>query len=388
MTGTLANILKIYIQFCENKLTTDDQKVRIAWMYSFNIFGEKMNSYFDRILKNHPNTNEVNNYNNNLRNSRSSMSSLLSMCGNPRYEKQYQSAKDPVNWMYDAAENMLSKETKDQIVDMHHLYMDPNFPINKIDCSEKALIYIYRKLPELYCRWIKTRDQTMMEFNNYVQKFQFSFTEFSDFYVFNKIEYVELDKQLEFAKYINNIYQDYAKLDKLAEMVSSQKVNVNVKANNDNDNNNNNNNLVDYNAYTAPALRKLCDHKNIKVKKSAKKEELISALQNPNQQKEEEDEKIIKVVKKEATPKRTIPKRIRTELWKVSFGDTLNGKCYVCDRNLEIDNFEAGHIISEKNGGDIVIDNLKVVCKPCNTSCGTRNLEDFKKSLNGNKQNK
>jgi len=59
----------------------------------------------------------------------------------------------------------------------------------------------------------------------------------------------------------------------------------------------------------------------------------------------------------------------------------LNGTCYVCTRNLRIDNFEAGHIISEANGGIIHIDNLKPLCKPCNTSCATDNLDEFKRKF-------
>ena len=47
--------------------------------------------------------------------------------------------------------------------------------------------------------------------------------------------------------------------------------------------------------------------------------------------------------------------------------DTL-GVCFVF---LQLNDF----IISEKDGG---LDNLKVVCKPCNTSCGTMNLLKFK----------
>ena len=82
------------------------------------------------------------------------------------------------------------------------------------------------------------------------------------------------------------------------------------------------------------------------------------------------------------TKKKIIPKAIRTKLWEDTFGDTLKGVCYVCDRHLKNDNFEAGHIIAEANGGKMTISNLKVVCKPCNQSCGTTNLEEFKNNMN------
>jgi 5-methylcytosine-specific restriction endonuclease McrA len=92
-------------------------------------------------------------------------------------------------------------------------------------------------------------------------------------------------------------------------------------------------------------------------------------------------------IKKETIPKQKrktpIKKALRMKLWDETIGDTTNGKCYCCDRQLKVDNFEAGHIIAEANGGETIITNLKVICKPCNGSCGTMNLEDFKRSLTG-----
>lgn len=76
-----------------------------------------------------------------------------------------------------------------------------------------------------------------------------------------------------------------------------------------------------------------------------------------------------------------VPKALRIKLWTETFGVTLYGKCYCCDRDLKVDNFEAGHIVSEANGGKMTINNLKVLCKPCNGSCGTMNLEEFKESM-------
>ena len=84
------------------------------------------------------------------------------------------------------------------------------------------------------------------------------------------------------------------------------------------------------------------------------------------------------------TKKTPIPKAIRTQVWKNTIGNSLDGKCYVCDRDVSYDNFDAGHIIPEAKGGDISVDNLRVVCKPCNTSCGTKNLNDFKKAFKKN----
>ena len=79
--------------------------------------------------------------------------------------------------------------------------------------------------------------------------------------------------------------------------------------------------------------------------------------------------------------KQSIPKALRMKLWEQQCGDTLSGNCYTCCRIVKIDDFQAGHIIAEANGGQLTLNNLKVICKPCNTSCGTMNLNCFKQLL-------
>jgi len=84
---------------------------------------------------------------------------------------------------------------------------------------------------------------------------------------------------------------------------------------------------------------------------------------------------------KKSPRKKPIPKALRTRVWKKYIGDSLKGTCYVCDREVQFDNFDCAHIIAEANGGELNVDNLRVTCKPCNTSCHTKNLDDFKKTL-------
>ena len=79
--------------------------------------------------------------------------------------------------------------------------------------------------------------------------------------------------------------------------------------------------------------------------------------------------------------KKCVPKAIRMKLWKQEFGDTLSGMCFVCSREIQVDDFQAGHIDAESNGGKTTLGNLKPICKPCNTSCGKLNLIDFKNSM-------
>ena len=51
----------------------------------------------------------------------------------------------------------------------------------------------------------------------------------------------------------------------------------------------------------------------------------------------------------------------------------------VCYRLEEIDiqNFHTGHIISEKNGGEIILDNIIPICGQCNLSMGSTNMKEY-----------
>lgn len=48
--------------------------------------------------------------------------------------------------------------------------------------------------------------------------------------------------------------------------------------------------------------------------------------------------------------------------------------------------FEAGHVVSDNHGGAAELHNLRVICGPCNKSCGTKNLFDFKAEFFGREQ--
>lgn len=72
--------------------------------------------------------------------------------------------------------------------------------------------------------------------------------------------------------------------------------------------------------------------------------------------------------------KTAIPKYIRSEVWERLFGRNTNGTCTTCKCNLTVHQFEVGHIISEKNGGTLELENLTVQCSMCNKSAGSKNL--------------
>jgi len=91
-------------------------------------------------------------------------------------------------------------------------------------------------------------------------------------------------------------------------------------------------------------------------------------------------EHIRKIVSNKKTRKRkTIPKKVKDDLWILYFGeDNAKGKCYICKTEIHISKFEAGHVTSDSNGGEPIIENLRPICGPCNKSMGEENLYLYK----------
>jgi hypothetical protein len=77
--------------------------------------------------------------------------------------------------------------------------------------------------------------------------------------------------------------------------------------------------------------------------------------------------------------KRTIPKHIKTLVWNKHIGaNHVNAKCISCkEEQIDCRNFHCGHVLSESNGGDMTINNLRPICSHCNLSMGTRSMNEF-----------
>ena len=73
--------------------------------------------------------------------------------------------------------------------------------------------------------------------------------------------------------------------------------------------------------------------------------------------------------------KEKIPKAIRNAVWNHNIGNSKEGECYTgCGEKISINNFACGHVISEKKGGKVILDNLKPICVACNSSMGTMKM--------------
>ena len=84
--------------------------------------------------------------------------------------------------------------------------------------------------------------------------------------------------------------------------------------------------------------------------------------------------------KKSAAKKKSVPKSVRNAMYE---RDASNGssKCYCCGTSLGLNTFHCGHIISRHNGGGDDLNNLRTICGGCNSSMGTKNLDDFKQQF-------
>ena len=93
---------------------------------------------------------------------------------------------------------------------------------------------------------------------------------------------------------------------------------------------------------------------------------------------------------KEETNKlrKSIPKSLKILVWDKNIGKEKGiGECDVCKSNIDSKNFECGHIISVKYGGETNIENLLPICSSCNKSMGPKNLIEFKEKYFKQKKN-
>jgi hypothetical protein len=81
--------------------------------------------------------------------------------------------------------------------------------------------------------------------------------------------------------------------------------------------------------------------------------------------------------------KMSIPHSRKTEVWNKYIGkEQGESKCLCCkERDISAREFVTGHVIPEKDGGTIDLDNLRPVCAPCNASMGTKNMRIYVREL-------
>jgi len=86
--------------------------------------------------------------------------------------------------------------------------------------------------------------------------------------------------------------------------------------------------------------------------------------------------------KLEPKKKLKIAPHIRFQVWDHYIGDKIMAKCFCCNHEditpfTNYKTFHTGHIISEYNGGKILLENLLPICGDCNRVMGTTNWDDY-----------
>lgn len=81
--------------------------------------------------------------------------------------------------------------------------------------------------------------------------------------------------------------------------------------------------------------------------------------------------------------KKAISATIKRLVWNTNIGEDIGKSKCLCCKSTDITqmSFNCGHIVAEANGGDTIVSNLKPICQNCNSSMGTKNMEEFMKSL-------
>jgi len=75
---------------------------------------------------------------------------------------------------------------------------------------------------------------------------------------------------------------------------------------------------------------------------------------------------------------RKISNKLRRRVWKKRNPNLTSGNCFVCNKSVDDEEFQCGHIKAHFYGGDITIDNLEPICGSCNRDMGIENLNDYK----------
>ena len=78
-------------------------------------------------------------------------------------------------------------------------------------------------------------------------------------------------------------------------------------------------------------------------------------------------------------PKKKISATLKRLVWNTNIGEEIGKTKCLCCKSTDITqmSFHCGHVIAEANGGELIVSNLKPICQNCNSSMGTKNMNDF-----------
>jgi 5-methylcytosine-specific restriction endonuclease McrA len=151
-----------------------------------------------------------------------------------------------------------------------------------------------------------------------------------------------------------------------------------------------NRNMVIFNNKNIELMAKFNNYKtyqdqlNAKLKKAKELKAIYESqlkINNKKPEKKEEKKEVVEKPKVEKYKKKHIPKPLKKMCWDIHIGSAIGSTKCLCCKHQEIRqiDFHCGHVIAEKNGGSMTIDNLRPICSQCNLSMGVQNMDEFKK---------
>lgn len=238
--------------------------------------------------------------------------------------------------------NGFTKESKEIISLLSDLILADNFKFKdsffkNLDGSynsDRIEMYLYKLQNEIYRKWKFNQFNSdyfddINELNKILQRCSKNYNN-SDLLVVSNSMIYGMDNliKIELIKFFESLEVKYNKLEKLKKKIAKTKT----------------------------------DEKPVKEIK----------IKEVKEKKEETDDKPKKKTKEK------IPATVKNSLWRTYFKENIVGICQCCKKEqISVKNFDCGHIISEKNGGSVSIDNLKPICRLCNSSMGTMNMQEF-----------
>jgi hypothetical protein len=358
----LSNLFKLAVEkIQELKASAPDVKqISYACRYAYSeMFDNMFTNGLLRIIQNHHEMkNDYCNFNNLIYN-KFSMNRTIGNCNS-----KYEPTNDEINnFRY---LNSMSEATKNYITKLCDIVLDEDYDISNETDNNIITYYRLLKFIPIYfemitnCYNIYDDHQRMIKLSEFEQ-------------LFNKIRpngiYINMN--------INTEPEYYKMIQIFKESVDKPEMKtINtliIKYYKD---------MMKIKKYTETA-KKEEEHKQLKeVKpKEQKPKEKVEKPKKETKPNVENDDTSDETEKKSSTKKKKekIPSAVRKIVWNTYIGKDKNvGKCLCCDaEDISSTNFECGHIKSEKNGGEVNVENLRPICGHCNKSIGGNNMDEF-----------
>jgi HNH endonuclease len=146
-------------------------------------------------------------------------------------------------------------------------------------------------------------------------------------------------------------------------------------------------------AQAVEVVKKTCTVKDpetpVKPKKQSTRPKPPTKVEIENQLQEtkralEETKKQLEIAdQSKPSKKKVIPKKIKTLVWNMYIGeDQAKSVCLCCKKTeIKMMDFQCAHFVSEYNGGETSVENLRPICSGCNLSMSSKNMDEFMKDF-------